>query len=129
MNSELPFGVDRDEFFPALAGTIQPPPILEFYPLGSPSGFSGGGEMGAIPPLPSNPATGTPPPAALPIDPQVTLAPPLASEASYRPQQDPPPPGCHENLVAVKKKFVLLFQPSSSAIPNNVTQPMGRCDR
>ena len=114
VNSDLPCRVDRAEFFPALAGTIPPLPILAFYPLGSPSGFSGADEMGAIPPLPINPATGTPPPAALPVDPQVTLAPPLASEASYRPQQDPPPPGCHENLVVVEKN---PYYSSSCPVP------------
>ncbi|PUU73055.1 hypothetical protein B9Z19DRAFT_1135955 [Tuber borchii] len=68
--------------------------------------LSQGTETRAIPPLPINPATDAPPPVALLIDPEVILAPPLASEgseASYRPQQDPPPPGCHENLAAAEK--------------------------
>jgi len=113
-NPDLPFGVDREGFFPSLVSTIPPPLALAFYPLGSPSRFSAACEMGAIPPLPINPATDTPPLAALLMDPQVNLALSLASEASYRPQQDPPPPGCHENLVAVAKN---LYYSSRSPVP------------
>lgn len=114
VNSDLPFGVNREEFFPALVGTIPPPQILAFYPLGSPSRFSAAGETGAIPPLRINPATGTPPPAALPINPQVTLAPPLGSGASFRPQQDLHLPGCYENLVAAEQN---LNYSSGSPVP------------
>jgi len=114
VNPGLPFGFGGEGFFPALASTVPLPPALAFYPLGSPSRFSAAREMGAIHPLPINPATDTPQPAALPIDPQVTLALPLAFEESYRPQQDPPPPGCHENLVAVAKD---LYYSSRSPVP------------
>ncbi|PUU80406.1 hypothetical protein B9Z19DRAFT_1123672 [Tuber borchii] len=106
LGDDLPIEVDREGFFQALASTIPPPPALAFYPLGSPSQCSAARDMGATHPLPINPATDAPPPAALPIDPEVTLAPPLvseASEASYRPQKGPPLPHCQDNLVAVEK--------------------------
>jgi len=105
---------DGEGSLTALASVIPPPPGLALHPLRSPGRFSAVGEMEALPPLLSGPATDAPPPGALPIDTQVTLGFSQVSGGFYRPQEDTPPSGHHVNPVVAEQN---LYYSSRNPVP------------